>query len=600
MRTRATAAAAALLLLSLLPIALPAGPLAVAADSSAQPRDLDLLIGPAPTAHTDAGASSRYFWIAADGNDEGYAYLRFVLAGRTDRFRVWAEAGTQLATDPMVTVAEELEESLREGLLGTLWRATRARGLDTTPIDLVFAPFSSAGGYFSSADQPGSFSHPYSNRGNVIYVSEAACQLAVACDVSTARHELQHLLQYLIDPQEQAWLSEGLSEIAERGDASNAEAHSRLACADFPFLRWTDDGQMVGLYYAGAREFLRFWQSRHSPAALRAVAVSPLHGPDAFDFYATVHSLPGGFDDVFMDWEAEQAVFSLPDRPSSEARPVRGACTSRSTLSLAAGGTVEDEVSPYGCDRVVLEGTDALSLAFTGQATTRATVIDPHGGTSFWWSGRANQSRATLTRELDLTAVDRAHLTYWIWYDLEEYYDWGYVAVSTDGGTTWEVLSSTDTTTENPVGNCPGRGYTGDSEGWREQTVDLSPYAGKQVLLQFGYLTDDAVEYSGLAIDDLALPEIGLTDDMESGGSWVPLGFRLEVATEPLPQRYGARLVTADDDGYACEPLSVGDDGRAMWDLPAVGPGRQRVVVICGLTEAAGSAATYSLVASAN
>ena len=50
--------------------------------------------------------------------------------------------------------------------------------------------------------------------------------------------------------------------------------------------------------------------------------------------------------------------------------------------------------------------------------------------------------------------------------------------------------------------------------------VDLTPYAGSEVLVRFEYVTDDAVNGRGLCLDDFAIDEIGWADDAESDGGW--------------------------------------------------------------------------------
>lgn len=57
----------------------------------------------------------------------------------------------------------------------------------------------------------------------------------------------------------------------------------------------------------------------------------------------------------------------------------------------------------------------------------------------------------------------------------------------------------------------------GDTPGWVEQQVDLSPYAGRKVLIYFGYITDATVNLAGVTVDDIHIPAIGFIDDDEQG-----------------------------------------------------------------------------------
>src|SRR5579871_3053803 len=98
--------------------------------------------------------------------------------------------------------------------------------------------------------------------------------------------------------------------------------------------------------------------------------------------------------------------------------------------------------------------------------------------------------------------------------------------VSTDGGKTWTPLSTAHTTSDNPNGAAYGVGYTGASNGWVSESIPLDAYAGKQILVRFEMITDDAVTRPGMAIDDVSIPEIKYTDNFEmSGGDWQPEGW---------------------------------------------------------------------------
>jgi bacillopeptidase F (M6 metalloprotease family) len=111
-----------------------------------------------------------------------------------------------------------------------------------------------------------------------------------------------------------------------------------------------------------------------------------------------------------------------------------------------------------------------------------------------------------------------ATLTFNTWYDIQRGYDYGYVAVSTDGGPTWTAVEGDITTTYDPHGNNIGTyGITGKSGGWVSASFDLSAYAGQTVLVMLIYHTDGSVNHAGWAIDDIAILEVGFFDDVEAG-----------------------------------------------------------------------------------
>ncbi len=94
-------------------------------------------------------------------------------------------------------------------------------------------------------------------------------------------------------------------------------------------------------------------------------------------------------------------------------------------------------------------------------------------------------------------------------------------------------------------------GLTGNSGGWIDESVDLSEFAGAEVLIRFEYVTDDAVNINGACFDDIAIPEIGFFDDAESatgpGDEWIANGF---ARIDPeVPQEWFVTLVRRLPDG---------------------------------------------------
>ena len=82
---------------------------------------------------------------------------------------------------------------------------------------------------------------------------------------------------------------------------------------------------------------------------------------------------------------------------------------------------------------------------------------------------------------------------FWNDYTIEADWDYGFVEVSTDGGTTWaeqKVYNTAGAAVTTPDGYADpnGRmadyggkkyGLTGDSGGWKQYYVDLAPFSGR-------------------------------------------------------------------------------------------------------------------------
>ena len=92
--------------------------------------------------------------------------------------------------------------------------------------------------------------------------------------------------------------------------------------------------------------------------------------------------------------------------------------------------------------------------------------------------------------------------SYYQWYDFEDNYDGGNIHISTDGGSTWDLITPVDGYPDDAViglGNEPG--FTSTSSGWEMVTIDLGAYSGQNVMLGFRFGSDGSVQRDGWYID---------------------------------------------------------------------------------------------------
>jgi hypothetical protein len=252
-------------------------------------------------------------------------------------------------------------------------------------------------------------------------------------------------------------------------------------------------------------------------------------------------------------------------------------------------------VHQFAADYIEINCSGSVIVTFTGSQQTRVVPTEPHSGRYAMWGNRGDKSDTTLTHEFDLTNVKSATLNFWTWYAIEADYDYAYVEASTDGGQTFTILNTQDCTTDNPSGNSFGCGYTnnsggGDTSDWVQQSVDLSPYAGKKVLVRFEYITDDATNRPGWMIDDVTVPELNYTQDFETDASdWQGEGFvRIDNI---LPQEFVVQVIhSGSPDTVERLPLT-NNTGSITLDL-SEGPA---TLVVSGVTPFTTELASYQI-----
>lgn len=175
----------------------------------------------------------------------------------------------------------------------------------------------------------------------------------------------------------------------------------------------------------------------------------------------------------------------------------------------------------YLLDQANSKGTnlDALKINLPDKLTK---VNTPYSGQYEYYSGKGNNLDNSMSTALDLTGKSSAQLSFKIWYQIEQDWDYGSIQVKESGSSTWETIPGNITTTANPNNQNPGNGITGTSNGWVDGIFDLSAYAGKKIDLRFNYWTDVAAIDIGYYVDDIVITADGtqiLADNADGANS---------------------------------------------------------------------------------
>ncbi len=169
-------------------------------------------------------------------------------------------------------------------------------------------------------------------------------------------------------------------------------------------------------------------------------------------------------------------------------------------------------------------------------------------------------------------------MTYWTWFDIEKDFDYVYVEASTDGQH-WEILTTPSGTASNPNGASFGWSYTGLSDGWVQESVDLSRFAGQMVSVRFEYLTDSSVNGEGFFLDDVRIPAIGYFSDFENEDpGWQAAGFARISNT--IPQTYRLALITRTTSQTTVQNITLAADQSADIPLNIGQEGIQDVILV--------------------
>ena len=175
------------------------------------------------------------------------------------------------------------------------------------------------------------------------------------------------------------------------------------------------------------------------------------------------------------------------------------------TPTSAPGNTPTPTATPpvSGCEeRVINGGFEAGATAWTQRSSQGFPLIcsegvcgsglHPYSGAWLGWLGGANRERSLLSQTLTIPGGQPATLRYQARIESEDTcgYDFAYV----------NVRVGTMATTVRRIFLC----RSANSNGWIQQAIDVSKYAGKQIRLDF-YVTTDAWNVSSFFVDEVSL-----------------------------------------------------------------------------------------------
>jgi len=546
-----------------------------------------------PGGSPDYAVGTRRLFHASNVDTDEQFDIYATLEYKTEHVYMWVEEGVRVDEDDLAAAAELFEDHTyrtNRTFFGSEWTP----GVDNDPhVSILHARGlgNSVAGYYSSADEFVSPVRDDSNEMEMFYINIENVTVNDDFYNGVLAHEFQHMIHWYNDRNEETWMNEGFSELAMYlNDFDTGGADWIFAMEpDTQLNSWPEGPGAAGANYGAAYLFTSYFLDRFGPEATQALVAHPENSFASVD--AVLEELDTGltYKDLFGDW----VVANLVDDPSIVDGRYGYADINPPTLDIETTYRKSDypvsgsgTVHQHGTDYVELHGDSSLAFRFTGSTQIGLVDTTAHSGRYFWWSNRGDDSDMMLTRAFDLSDVSEATLEFWTWYDTEEDWDYAYVEISTDGGETWEVLTTPSGTGTNPNGNSFGWAYTGRSGGgaaaeWIQERVDLSPYTGQEVVVRFEYITDDAVNRPGLVLDDIAIPEIDYFSDFEKDADgWEPAGFIRHANV--LPQRWLVQLILFGRE-TTVQRLELDEDQAGEWVIPLEGRTDRAVITISGL-----------------
>jgi hypothetical protein len=367
---------------------------------------------------------------------------------------------------------------------------------------------------------------------------------------ATVAHEFQHLLHYELSPGDVTFMNEGCSMYSEFLCGYGIDPdymNSYFFTPDNSLTEWGDQGDINILAdYGAAALWTMYLADRYGPEYLRLyflLGAYGVHGIEAMNYAWQFSHYNERYPEVYRDWKIANLIradspgagkynyksLNLNDpayipvslyEESGFPVPTKKGTDYGNTFTILGYDTGIATVYPWGSDYIKLRNWDRPGFVyFNGDEST----VPEHSYWTMtadgWYSGTGVDLANYLLAGNAYVNPSDPTLTMVTAYGLETLWDYGFVQVSTDGGTTWTSLANAYTTTDydpsahpDIVANLPGlTDYNPDWDDWTTMTFDLTAYSGMNVMIGFRYMTDWATTYEGWWINSATVSGTALT-----------------------------------------------------------------------------------------
>jgi len=394
----------------------------------------------------------------------------------------------------------------------------------------------------------------------------------------TFAHEFQHLIHRDIDADELSWVNEGCSTLAEYVCGYGVTSNLAYYITDFWELSLVDWEGELGNYGVVFLWTLYMYEHYGGQPLIWDIVHEQANGIKGYNNVLKAHHIKKNFDQIFQDWE----IANYLDDTSFD-KGIYGyygldlPCAQSQWYDIPTVVDILGLYSPWPTypdgpytlpERLPYvswywrfdDGAPALKVKFNGDDYAGVAA---HSPTNEWYSNTANYAWYRLGHTFSIPGTG-ATLKFWSYYDTEPDWDYAYVEVHDVNTDEWYTLPGIQTVTTLPYNygtdnpNCPdpfeptvyydaGRwnAFTSSSYGWYQEQMSLTPFAGHNIELYFTYWTDPAVTGKGWYVDDIEIPELGFSDNVEGGaGAWTA-NAGWQITTGIIPNKFEVNFITA-------------------------------------------------------
>jgi hypothetical protein len=502
---------------------------------------------------------------------------------------LWVEVGLDLDQAALQETAVRLDAYYQQ--LSELFGQEQRPGIDGDPRIHVLHYLGAADlfelGYFDETNQYPQDLFSTSNEREMVYLNMSRLEVGSDLYYGTLVHELQHLIQWNLDRNEDVWLNEGLSQLAEKlAGLNTVQTDAYLQRPGTRLDRWTTEEPEVYAHYAASYLFTAYLWEQLGERALRELARHPANGLAAVRVVLAGYRPATSLEAFSSAWAVATYLDDPAAGPDYHYRTLELQPPFLDTRVRRLPFETVATAAQYGVHYIDLDFEGPATIRFAGATLAGLTTMPPAGEAPIWFAPGTNNSHATLSAEIDLTNSPAAALEFDAWYELEEDWDFAYLSASADGGQSWSLLYPTHAVSGEfgpAFGGSSAEGG-GQRDGWVAESISLERFAGRPLRLRFELLTDSDNPSRGFAIANLGVSGLNTPSPRWQAAGFVATGWQ-------LPQKWSVQLIQ-EGSPPAVIPLALDSLNRAQ--LPVtLGPEGGVLVVMAQTPLVEGTAAYW-------
>ena len=229
----------------------------------------------------------------------------------------------------------------------------------------------------------------------------------------TLVHEVQHLIHWQHDSNEEAWLDEGLGQLAEVVvGLDTAGSADYMVATDTQFNAWDYDDSAIYAHYGASYLFSVYVWEQLGDAAIRDLIADPVNGLASVRTVLAKYRPQQSLQAFINDWMFANLINDTRRDPRYGYESIQIGLPRIYEAGETGSSYGRGSLAPFGVHYIALQQAGTLTATLTVDDTVELVPSPPSGNDTIWYVPPTDNLNAMMTTELDLSATQLAVLSF--------------------------------------------------------------------------------------------------------------------------------------------------------------------------------------------